>query len=54
MVEVAFRVHGPPIIGLGDTMEDGTQKRLHKGGRGLAFWYSKVRCSRSDGAENTH
>ncbi|ORY81781.1 concanavalin A-like lectin/glucanase domain-containing protein [Leucosporidium creatinivorum] len=42
MVEVAFRVHGPPIIGLGETMEDGTQKRLHKGGRGLAFWYSKT------------
>ncbi len=43
IVEVAFRVHGPPTTsGAGETGEDGQTKRLHKGGRGLAFWYTKV------------
>lgn len=43
IVEVAFRVHGPPTTsGAGETGEDGQPKRLHKGGRGLAFWYTKV------------
>lgn len=44
IVEVAFRLHGPPAISAaGETGEDGQPKRLHKGGRGLAFWYTKVR-----------
>lgn len=42
IVEIAFRVHGPPTTGLTETGEDGKVKRLHKGGRGLAFWYTKV------------
>ncbi|KWU41942.1 concanavalin A-like lectin/glucanase [Rhodotorula sp. JG-1b] len=43
IVEVAFRVHGPPTTSGagGETGEDGQPKRLHKGGRGLAFWYTK-------------
>ncbi|BGP24666.1 legume-like lectin [Rhodotorula toruloides] len=41
IVEMAFRVHGPPTTGLTETGEDGKVKRLHKGGRGLAFWYTK-------------
>ncbi|SGY22836.1 BQ5605_C019g08864 [Microbotryum silenes-dioicae] len=41
VVEVAFRVHGVPAIGLVETLADGTTKRMNKGGRGLAFWFTK-------------
>ncbi|GAA5881211.1 hypothetical protein JCM3774_000654 [Rhodotorula dairenensis] len=42
IVEVAFRVHGPPAVTAAtETGEDGQPKRLSKGGRGLAFWYTK-------------
>ena len=43
IVEVAFRVHGPSASGMTEKLEDGTTKKVHKGGRGLAFWYTKVR-----------
>ena len=43
IAEIAFRVHGPPATGLAQMDENGHQKRLHKGGRGLAFWATKVR-----------
>ncbi|BGP48211.1 hypothetical protein JCM10450v2_004083 [Rhodotorula kratochvilovae] len=41
IAEIAFRVHGPPATGLTESDENGHLKRLHKGGRGLAFWYTK-------------
>ncbi|KAM0791212.1 hypothetical protein ACM66B_005693 [Microbotryomycetes sp. NB124-2] len=41
MAEIAFRVHGPAVHGLADVSEDGTPVRAHKGGRGLALWYTK-------------
>ncbi|SCV71830.1 BQ2448_4524 [Microbotryum intermedium] len=53
VVEVAFRVHGVPAVGLVETLADGTTKRMNKdqmcsttkgplqGGRGLAFWFTK-------------
>ncbi|KPV74695.1 uncharacterized protein RHOBADRAFT_53651 [Rhodotorula graminis WP1] len=41
IAEIAFRVHGPPATGLAEMDENGHQKRLHKGGRGLAFWATK-------------
>ncbi|GAA6026718.1 hypothetical protein JCM8202_002034, partial [Rhodotorula sphaerocarpa] len=41
IAEVAFRVHGPPTHAAGELGEDGKPKRLLKGGRGLAFWYTK-------------
>lgn len=44
IVEMAFRVHGPPASGITEKLEDGTLKKVHKGGRGLAFWYTKVRA----------
>lgn len=48
IAEIAFRVHGPPAVGLVDiSEEDGVPARsikVHKGGRGLAFWVTKVRC----------
>lgn len=34
VIELAFRVHGRNVLG----DEEG-----HQGGRGLAFWYTKVR-----------
>lgn len=43
IAEIAFRVHGPAVSGMTETDHDGKVKRLHKGGRGLAFWYTKVR-----------
>lgn len=47
IVEIAFRVHGPPAVGLVEVTEgeDGVAKttKVHKGGRGLAFWVTKVR-----------
>ncbi|GJN90487.1 hypothetical protein Rhopal_003498-T1 [Rhodotorula paludigena] len=41
IAEIAFRVHGPAVSGMTETDHDGKVKRLHKGGRGLAFWYTK-------------
>ncbi|KAK4048355.1 hypothetical protein OIV83_004877 [Microbotryomycetes sp. JL201] len=41
MAEIAFRVHGPAVHGLADLADDGTPVRAHKGGRGLALWYTK-------------
>ncbi|GAA5894201.1 legume-like lectin family protein [Sporobolomyces salmoneus] len=41
VVELAFRLHGPPTAGVTEMAADGTVKKLHKGGRGLAFWYTK-------------
>ncbi|GAA6060111.1 hypothetical protein JCM10212_003519 [Sporobolomyces blumeae] len=41
VAEIAFRLHGPPTAGVTEVKEDGTVKKLHKGGRGLAFWYTK-------------
>ena len=47
IAEIAFRVHGPPAVGLVDVSDDDDVKpksiKVHKGGRGLAFWVSKVR-----------
>ncbi|KAK4702502.1 hypothetical protein P7C70_g3723, partial [Phenoliferia sp. Uapishka_3] len=46
IAEIAFRVHGPPAVGLVDVSEeDGVpakSTRVHKGGRGLAFWVTKT------------
>ncbi|KAI5481928.1 Legume-like lectin [Pseudohyphozyma bogoriensis] len=42
VAEIAFRVHGPPAIGLVEPSEDGHVKKAPKGGRGLAFWYTKT------------
>ncbi|GAA6016735.1 hypothetical protein JCM11491_000224 [Sporobolomyces phaffii] len=41
VAEIAFRLHGPPTAGVTEMSGDGTVKKLHKGGRGLAFWYTK-------------
>ncbi|CEQ39471.1 SPOSA6832_01012, partial [Sporobolomyces salmonicolor] len=41
VAEVAFRLHGPPTAGVTEMSEDGKVRKLHKGGRGLAFWYTK-------------
>lgn len=41
IVEIAFRHHGPATVGVMDG-EDGSSSRVQKGGRGLAFWYTKV------------
>ncbi|KAK4053879.1 hypothetical protein OIO90_003716 [Microbotryomycetes sp. JL221] len=41
IAEIAFRVHGPAVHGLGEVSEDGAPIRARKGGRGLAFWYTK-------------
>ncbi|GAA5925140.1 uncharacterized protein JCM15063_004934 [Sporobolomyces koalae] len=41
VAEIAFRLHGPPTAGVTEMDQDGTVKKLHKGGRGLAFWYTK-------------
>ncbi|KAL8280013.1 hypothetical protein RQP46_007594 [Phenoliferia psychrophenolica] len=45
IAEIAFRVHGPPAVGLVDVSEDddvpAKSIKVHKGGRGLAFWVSK-------------
>lgn len=42
VVELAFRVHGAATVGVTEHQPDGSVKRSHKGGRGLAFWYSKL------------
>lgn len=50
VVEVAFRMHGPNLGGLVDHVSDDPGAKRHKagkGGRGLAFWYSKVRTTPS-------
>ncbi|KAM0752451.1 concanavalin A-like lectin/glucanase [Meredithblackwellia eburnea MCA 4105] len=44
VAEIAFRVHGPPTVGIVEVVGDDGETRttkVHKGGRGLAFWYSK-------------
>ncbi|GAA5882441.1 hypothetical protein JCM16303_001734 [Sporobolomyces ruberrimus] len=41
VAEIAFRLHGAPTAGVTEMAADGTVKKLHKGGRGLAFWYTK-------------
>lgn len=48
VVEMAFRIHGPQVSGLdtggGTGTGTGGKSRSSKGGRGLAFWYTKVCC----------
>jgi len=36
------RVAGPATVGVTEHQPDGSIKRNHKGGRGLAFWYTKA------------